>query len=131
MTYSLVTAPDGMNIDAGTGQVQWAPGATQLGSQKVIVNVTDNLSGGVLQVYTVVVFATGANRPPLFTSTPPFIATVNQPYVYLAAATDPEGDALVSASDQHLPQMTIDSTGGAPYGPSGRAQGMVSACGGD
>ena len=113
LTYSLVSAPDGMSIDSGTGLVQWAPGAGQLGNQKVIVNVTDNSSGGVLQVYTVVVFATGANQPPLFTSTPPFVATVGQPYSYVAIATDPEGDALHFSLTNAPSGLTIDNASGA------------------
>lgn len=112
LIYSLVTAPAGMTIDAATGEVQWAPAAGQLGPQGIILNVTDNRSGGVLQVYTVVVSSTGANEPPRFTSTPPLVATVGQPYAYQPTASDPEGDALHFSLSAAPAGMTIDGTSG-------------------
>ena len=43
LTYSLVTAPDGMTIDAQTGVITWTPAeGTGPGSYPVTVKVTDN-----------------------------------------------------------------------------------------
>ncbi len=112
LTYSLVTAPLGMTIDPSMGLVLWTPATGQVGPQGVIVNVTDNRSGGVLQVYTVVVSSSGTNQPPVVTSIPVFVATVSQPYTYQATASDPEGDALQFSLIAAPVGMTIDATSG-------------------
>lgn len=41
LTYSLLGAPAGMRIDAGTGEVKWTPGKKQAGDYAVTVRVSD------------------------------------------------------------------------------------------
>jgi hypothetical protein len=38
----LVTAPNGAVIGASTGLIQWTPNGAQLGSQRLVVRVTDS-----------------------------------------------------------------------------------------
>ena len=57
LTYSLITAPTGMTINAATGLIAWTPGDSQVGNQNVTVRVTDK--GGLFasQAFTVTVVA--------------------------------------------------------------------------
>ena len=41
LAWSLDSAPAGMSINAATGTIRWTPGTTQLGSQNVVVRLTD------------------------------------------------------------------------------------------
>ncbi|MDA0767210.1 MAG: putative Ig domain-containing protein [Verrucomicrobia bacterium] len=43
-TYSLVTAPAGMGIDAASGLISWQPGPGQVGSQAVTVRATNRVN---------------------------------------------------------------------------------------
>ncbi len=64
LTFSLITAPVGMTIDAGTGLIEWTPAATQGGPQNVVVRVQD--AGGLFatQAFTVQV-SSAANQAPV------------------------------------------------------------------
>jgi hypothetical protein len=56
--FTLATAPAGMAINAGTGQITWTPTLSQLGDRNVTVRVTD--TGGLYaeQSFTIVARAT-------------------------------------------------------------------------
>jgi RHS repeat-associated protein len=112
LTYSLVTAPAGMVINSSTGLVQWAPTAGQLGSQAVVINVSDGQGGGAVQGYSIVVSSTAGSQPPTITSMPAFLASVSQPYTYQVAATDPQGQTLSYSLINAPSGMTIDASGG-------------------
>jgi len=57
LAFSLPTAPSGMTIEPATGLVRWTPTAAQLGSQSVVVKVTDAHGLFAVQGYTVQVSA--------------------------------------------------------------------------
>ena len=61
-TYSLVTAPAGMTIDAGTGLISWAPTVAQAGSNGVTVRAT-NVAGSVDQSFSVRVYTPAPTVP--------------------------------------------------------------------
>ncbi len=42
LTYSLVSAPEGMSVDSASGRILWTPGASQVGVHAVVVRVGDN-----------------------------------------------------------------------------------------
>ena len=54
-SYALATAPSGMTIDAGTGQIHWLPAANQTGAPTVIVRVYDSAGAFAEQNFTVIV----------------------------------------------------------------------------
>lgn len=114
LTYSLVSAPAGMTIDAGTGVINWTPTLAQAGNRSVRVRVFDGLGRSTDQVFTIVV----ANGKPTITSTPVTTATIGDLYTYdvNATAAVPSGDPL-QYSLTVLPApargvMTIDSNTG-------------------
>ena len=58
-----------MSIDPMRGRVRWSPTADQLGSQQVVIRLTNGEGLSTTQAFTVQVRA--IDVPPLITSTPP------------------------------------------------------------
>jgi fibro-slime domain-containing protein/RHS repeat-associated protein len=71
LTFSLVTQPTGMVIDASTGVIKWTPNSQQFGNYDVTVKVDDGKGAAADQVYKIAVGnAVGNNSAPIITSTP-------------------------------------------------------------
>jgi RHS repeat-associated protein len=111
LTFALTTFPAGATIGAD-GVVRWTPAAGQVGGHDFAVRVEDGQGGWATQTFTVVVSATAANEPPVITSTPPFAATLGEPYVYDVTADDPEAQPLTFSLVLAPAGMTIDATTG-------------------
>ncbi|MGQ0800578.1 MAG: Ig-like domain-containing protein, partial [Pseudomarimonas sp.] len=94
LTYSLPSAPTGMSIDPGTGDITWTPDASRLGTHAVVVKVTDAGGLSATQSYSLLVSAQVANTAPVFTSQPPLIAQVGRLYTYAPQASDADGDSV-------------------------------------
>ncbi|QDV86444.1 tRNA nuclease WapA precursor [Stieleria magnilauensis] len=89
-----VNGPDGMKI-SNRGVLQWTPTADQVGRQNfIVVEVSDGTSAS-LQPFIIEVLNEAPNAWPVITSTPPPLATIDQPYRYELAASDADGDATV------------------------------------
>jgi RHS repeat-associated protein len=112
LTYSLVTAPTGMVIDPSTGLIQWAPATNQLGTQPVVIDVSDGQGGGAVQGYNIVVSSTAGSLPPTISSVPPLLTSTSQLYSYQVAATDPQGETLSYSLINAPTGMSIDATSG-------------------
>ncbi|MRR07560.1 MAG: hypothetical protein EG828_11620, partial [Deltaproteobacteria bacterium] len=63
ITFALPTAPAGMTIDSATGIINWIPTAAQVGSNNVVVQVTDNSGLYSQQSFTVTVNAATKTTP--------------------------------------------------------------------
>jgi hypothetical protein len=65
VTFSLVTYPSGMSINASTGLIAWTPLSSQTGSQSVSVKAADGKGGEATQNYTITVSSviTGEQTP--------------------------------------------------------------------
>ena len=123
LVYALVSGPDGMTVDAGTGVARWTPTAAQVGNFPVILRVIDGRSGTAEQIYTIACVASRANRPPVFVSLPAGAAQVGQAYRYDVDATDPDFDNLTYSLAAGAPaSMTIDTTSGLINWTPGAAQ---------
>lgn len=57
LTYSLVSGPSGMTVNASNGLVQWTPGLSQTGAFSVTLRVQDGFGGVQNQNYTLTVTA--------------------------------------------------------------------------
>lgn len=117
LTFTLLTPPQAMTIDAATGLIRWTPQAAQLGDNTVTVQVDDGQGGTAQQSYTIVVSDTPLNPPPVITSTPPLTATAGMAYQYQVQANDPDGEPLVYALRNPSGDMQIDSTGLLTWNP--------------
>src|SRR5262249_41588640 len=71
LAFSVVSGPQGLKVDAQSGQVTWKPKAEQLGTGTVTLQVDDGQGGTATQTYSVVVAAEAGNHPPVIVSTPP------------------------------------------------------------
>ncbi len=121
LTFSLVSAPAGMTIDAATGLVSWTPTFDQAGSHAVTVRVTD--SGGLSDDQSFVVAVANVDRAPAITSVAPTDATEGQLYRYDVEASDPDaGDSLTFSLDTAPAGMVIDGVTGIVEWTPGNGQ---------
>jgi hypothetical protein len=112
LTFSLVSGPAGMAVDAKLGLVTWSPQSSDLGTESVAIQVADGRGGTAVQDYTITTTMAPPNRPPVFTSTPVVDASVSTPYTYQATATDPDGDPLTFSLASGPPALSIDPHSG-------------------
>jgi hypothetical protein len=89
ISYSLSTAPSGMEID-GLGRISWTTTAASIGTQHVVVTVTDSFGAATSQPFDLIVSAD--NEPPKVSlSISPNPIIVGQPTTVIAQATDNVG----------------------------------------
>jgi hypothetical protein len=111
LIFSLTTFPIGMNIDIGTGLINWTPTNDDVGSHNVVVQVSDGKGGTDTQSFTIDV--TNVNDPPTITSTPITSATDDLLYMYNVDADDVDiGDTLNFSLTVFPTGMTIDPVTG-------------------
>ncbi|MES9901612.1 MAG: putative Ig domain-containing protein, partial [Sedimenticola sp.] len=96
LTYSLISSPSTMSIDATSGLISWNPQSTDVGSHPIVIRVSDSLDAYVVQSYTLAVNDTPnpGNHPPEINSTPSGSAVVGQQYQYALLVNDPDYDPL-------------------------------------
>lgn len=87
LTFSLVVAPAGMQIDSASGVISWTPAFMQQGSQDVLVRVSDSAGENADQAFSIVVEA--LNNPPAFTSSPLTSIAAGADYSYQLTVNDP------------------------------------------
>jgi RHS repeat-associated protein len=113
ITYKLGSHPNGMTIDADTGELLWTPESDQLGNHEVELLVQDRQGGVGSQTYTLVVTSRAVNQAPTITSTPRFWADVANGYQYQLTASDPNGDILTYSVLAGPTGMTVDAATGS------------------
>ncbi|MEZ6061266.1 MAG: putative Ig domain-containing protein [Planctomycetaceae bacterium] len=111
LTFSLTTAPAGMQVDPLTGVIRWTPDSTQTGLANVTVVVTDAAGNSATQSFAVNVTQQVVNLDPVITSRPGFRATVDALYEYQVDAEDPEGEVVTFSLLTSPTGMTIDANG--------------------
>ncbi|MFP4015681.1 MAG: putative Ig domain-containing protein, partial [Halanaerobiales bacterium] len=92
LTYSLVSSPEGMTIDADTGLINWTPTEEQIGEHQIDIKVSNTRDAYAQQSYSLIVER--LNNSPEITSTPVKNVTAGNEYVYELEAVDPDGDTL-------------------------------------
>jgi hypothetical protein len=70
LTYELLVAPQGMSIDATTGQISWDTTVADIANHDITVRVSDGRGGVSLQNFVLSVIEEPPNRPPIFTTSP-------------------------------------------------------------
>lgn len=93
LSYQLDAAPAGALLSP-EGALSWTPALADVGDHLVIVSVSDNFGGVTTQSFYLIVSDALPDEAPRFTTTPPLIAVAGAPYLYEAAAEDPEGGAV-------------------------------------
>ncbi|WP_017659686.1 Ig domain-containing protein [Baaleninema simplex] len=105
LNYQLLEAPEGMAVDAVTGEVLWDKPVA--GTYTVAVGANDGRLGGA-QRFTLTVVD---NSPPRFTSEPIATAVVGGDYSYTVEALDIDGDALSYQLTEAPEGMSLDRFG--------------------
>jgi Bacterial Ig domain/von Willebrand factor type D domain len=93
LSYTLVTAPQGMSVDINTGLIKWTPSAGQLGTGSVDVRVSDALGLSADQSFVVAVSAAAGDRPPT-ANAQKLTFVEDTPAPLTLAGADPDGDPL-------------------------------------
>jgi hypothetical protein len=126
LLWSLDTAPAGMTIDPVHGGILWTPTLGELGSQHVVLRLTNGEGLWVKQSFKVTVQA--INVPPVITSDPSTQTGVGQAYTYAVQASDADGDPLTYSLTAAPVGMTIDpTTGFVQWTPTAAQVGIQSA----
>lgn len=112
LVFSLVTSPDGAQIDQTTGTIHWTPSSAQVGDHPFLLRVEDGRGGFATQLFTVEVVENAPNLPPVFTTLPDRITSVDDSYRYDAHATDPDQGGLTFALLQSPTGMQVDAVSG-------------------
>ncbi|MCS7468222.1 putative Ig domain-containing protein [Stieleria sp. ICT_E10.1] len=112
LSYFLTQSPDGMGIDTSTGRIRWSANASQVGRQDVTAIAIDGRGGTAEVTFTVIVAAAPVNNSPRIESTPASTASLDEPYLYYARASDPNGDPISWELASGPEGMVIDSSSG-------------------
>jgi len=70
LSFSLVSGPVGLAIDAPSGEVTWTPTGDQVGRQDVVLQVSDDHGGTATQTYAILLGQERGNTPPVIISAP-------------------------------------------------------------
>jgi Putative Ig domain len=126
LSFSLLSPPTGMSLDATTGLITWTPSESQGPSVNTIsVVVTDNGSPPLSVTNSFTVTVNEANSPPTLTVPPDRTIDELTPLLVSASATDPDipANTLTFTLQSHPSGMTINpNTGAISWTPS-EAQG--------
>lgn len=127
LTYTLMSAPEGMQIDAETGEITWSRPESQRGTHAVTVQVKDGRGGTDEQAFTVSLIDAPPNRPPVITTVPMVDAFAGSDYVYDADAVDPDGDLLTySIESLQTRSVPIENAGFEDVGLADGDRGSIS-----
>lgn len=111
LMWRLLTGPPGMSLDPVLGTLRWTPTLDQLGTNRVVVEVSDAFQATASLAWEIDVGC--ANRSPQITSVPPTAAHTGAPYLYAARGQDPDGDPLTWSFDGAPPTgMTLNAQTG-------------------
>ncbi len=109
----LASPPPGVTIDASTGLIAFTPVDGHLGTNKIIVQVSDAKGGTDSQEFYINIDNwLSSNSAPSFTSTPPTVAYVDEAFAYQAVADDPDKDQVIYSLQNAPAGMTIGTTSG-------------------
>ncbi len=109
LVYMLKSAPANMTINPFDGMITWTPTKGQVGTQHIILNVSDQRGMYDLQTYDLLVEA--PNEPPYFISLPVTTARVGEQWTYVPKAKDNDSLFLFIMMQSGPPSMTIDLLG--------------------
>ncbi len=114
LSYTLVSAPSGMAIDA-TGQINWTPTFEQAGEHQWVVQVSDQTLTAE-QAFSVIV--ENVNRPPTVAAIADININENHAFSYQVQATDEDSDTLSYTLASFPAGMQINALGLIAWTPN-------------
>lgn len=112
--YSVLNNDPAISIGELSGVIQVEPGVLVEDTYNFTVRVED-LAGAFVEQTFVLNVTAADNLPPEFTSTPTESVAALADWVYVAQATDPDGDQINYGLDTRPTGMTIDPVTGEIY----------------
>ncbi len=110
VAYSLRRGPEGLTIDAQSGQVTWTPTTGQAGREVVTLVATDADGGVAVQSFEIDIL--GVNSAPQIISTPPAFAWAGGEFQYDVITRDADRDPIHYEFTSPVPGgMTLDPLG--------------------
>jgi choice-of-anchor C domain-containing protein len=110
ITFSLVSAPDGLLAHPTLGVLAWYPLRNQVGTHQVVVVAKDDHDNATVKAFEITVVE--PNTAPIVISSPPSgSATVGLPFVYQVFAQDAEQDEMNYSLVDPIAGMLIGSNG--------------------
>jgi len=108
ITYELVTAPSGMDIDKDSGEIQWVIDYDASGSYSILVSASDGELSSQ-RAFTLTVL--DVNRAPRISGEPSQIIDEGQLYQFAVNAYDDDGDDISYILQSELSVLGISETG--------------------
>ncbi len=117
LSYGLADGPDGMSVNAASGQVHWAS-PTQ-GTHHIKISVADDQGGIAYQEYDLVISTPVSNTAPSLSGADSVTLRAGKPAQVLFSGADANGDVLSFYLDGDVPTgLTIDrATGTLNWSP--------------
>jgi hypothetical protein len=97
--------PAGMNIDAATGIIDWVPTNEQVGSNTILVQVTDGIEFDS-QTFTITVI--DVNDPPTIKTVGDETINEGELFQFIIETSDPDGDPVTLTISNLPPGATVD-----------------------
>ncbi len=124
VVYSLDDAPDGMSIEASTGEITWTPGSDQAVPQSFSIVLTDDAGNTTAEAVSITVLGSIPAYPDAYTVTEDSTLTVDAANGVLANDDTESGTLAVAVYD--LPShgtVTLGSNGSFTYTPTANFSG--------
>src|SRR5262249_38732241 len=97
LTFTVVSGPSNLTINASTGLVSWTPTTAHAGATAAPPRLTDAPTPPAPQSFSTFAPQAPGTPPPMIVSTPVTATIVNHRYLYPVVAVDPDNDPLTYA----------------------------------
>jgi hypothetical protein len=113
LTFSLDSAPTGMVINASSGVISWTPSEAQIGTNNVVVRVTDNGVPALFGTKSFTITVEHVNLAPILAAISDRTVHIGGTVTFTNSATDPETNALSFSLLAGAPaDAAVDATNG-------------------
>jgi hypothetical protein len=115
LSFALISAPPGVQINPATGALAWTPSEAQgPGTYSIFVAVSDNQSPALRSTNNINVTVTDVNSKPTLSGIPDFTLAVGSAINFIAAATDSDipAQTLVYSMDSGPAGAAINASSG-------------------
>jgi len=117
LTFDIQNKPAWANFDTRTGQLSGIPQLGDVGAHgQIMISVSDGQMSVALPDFTVTVQSVSTNSAPQIIGLPPRTITVEQRYLFLPSASDPDGDNLTFSIANGPDWASFDTTTGRLHG---------------
>ena len=121
LTFSITNRPSWAAFNASTGMLSGTPDQNDAGTYtNIMISVSDGQLSASLAGFSITVNEAPSNDPPQISGSPATTATVGEQYLFLPAATDPDGDTLEFSIVNRPGWASFNTTNGRLRGTPGQ-----------